>query len=426
MIIKHVKNIFYLFTSKGLSTLFAFIAQILLARLLTQEDYGTVSFYIILINLISSLLGFGLGNFWLRRFATEGYEARRWILSSLKGILVLSFLVIPIYFIVPIISIGTDTILISLSLLPLLLFQGLSSIVNASFQLTNKYTNLSYFMTIKNSLLFVSSLTLFIYEVSTFYIIYGLLSALLLIYSLVLLQKFNSSLRKYTGTKQNIPSVFELYRSSWPFAIQGTMYMLYYQVDIIIITVLLGTEYSGLYNASFTIISLVFAFSSIFFQIYLLPRTNVWIAESNRKMILFIRNKLSIIAFVFGGIIALVIYGFSDFIITLVYGAGFTESIAILNILIIAIPFRFMANSIEVLFTTEKAVIYKVFIQSVGAITNIALNFYLINEIGVLGAAISTVFTELIVLFSLFLFSIKVAELNEEGLKNGVVCYKKD
>ncbi|MGG3925073.1 oligosaccharide flippase family protein [Metabacillus fastidiosus] len=403
-----MKNLLYLFLSKALSSFFAFIAQILIARLLTQEDYGTISFYIILINIISSIIGFGLGNFWLWKFAIERNNVRRWIKATVNSILLLSIVSVPLYILIPYFTLGSYSLYISVTLLPLLLYQGFESVVIASFQMRNEYTKLSYYMMVKNSILLISSLILFIFEFQSFILSYGLLSVALLLYSLTIVGKLNKKLKVERFEKNAYSekiTIKKVFTSAWPFGAQGILYMLYYQVGIVIITILLGTTSTGFYNASFTIISFVFVFSSILFQIYLLPRSNIWIARKDFNKVTFLRNKVTFLFFLVGIFITIIFYYIGEFLITLLYGKAFLDSVLLFKVLILAIPFRFISDSLGVLFTSKKMMLYKVYVQGGGALVNIILNLIFINQVGVIGAALSTVLTEVIVVILLYLFS---------------------
>ncbi|MED4534437.1 oligosaccharide flippase family protein [Metabacillus fastidiosus] len=408
MVLKHLKNLLYLFLSKALSSFFAFIAQILIARLLTQEDYGTIAFYIILINIISSIIGFGLGNFWLWKFAIERNNVRRWIKATVNTILLLSIVSVPLYILIPYFTLGSYSLYISVTLLPLLLYQGFESVVIASFQMRNEYTKLSYYMMVKNSILLISSLILFIFEFQSFILSYGLLSVALLLYSLTIVGKLNKKLKVERFEKNAYSekiTIKKVFTSAWPFGAQGILYMLYYQVGIVIITILLGTTSTGFYNASFTIISFVFVFSSILFQIYLLPRSNIWIARKDFNKVTFLRNKVTFLFFLIGIFITVIFYYIGEFLITLLYGKAFLDSVLLFKVLILAIPFRFISDSLGVLFTSKKMMLYKVYVQGGGALVNIILNLIFISQVGVIGAALSTVLTEVIVVILLYLFS---------------------
>ncbi|MYL20104.1 oligosaccharide flippase family protein [Halobacillus litoralis] len=406
----HVFNLSYLFSTKIISTFFAFFAQILIARLLTTEDYGVISFYIILINICATLNGFGIGKFWMRRFTVEGNDAYRWIVPSVKSLLFLTIITLPIYLFIPFFSLGVSSFAISLTLLPLLLFQSIISMVVGKFQVKRDFKGLSFFEMIKNTIFMFSSFILFFLEFNAFIISYAVLATMVLVYSIYILTSFYHSIKKSTLYREFVkkPSIQEVLSTAWPYGIQGLLYMLYYQVDIILITLLLGATDTGFYNAAFTLISFIFIFPSLLFQVYLLPKSNSWIVHKNVIMTEFIRKNVSLYSLLIGIFIMIGFCLGSEYIIMLLYGNSFSESISILQILALSIPFRFVSNSLGVLYVTEKMVSLKVYIQGGGAIFNIMLNLVSIPFLGVMGAALSTVITEVIVVVLLYLYSNKV------------------
>ncbi|WP_188656117.1 oligosaccharide flippase family protein [Pontibacillus salipaludis] len=410
MLLKHLKNISFLFSSKLASTFFAFMAQVLSARMLAKEDYGLLSFYLILINILASIIGFGLGKFWLRRFAVEGKDANRWVIPSIWTILFLFIISLPIYFFIPYFSLGASSLIIGITLLPLMLFQSSSTLIIGKYQVDNNFKSLSFFEMMKNTAFLLSALTLFVLGFHIFLISYGLLALILLIFTIISIRSFykrNLNIKLETSSRPKIKTVLS---TAWPFGLQGVLYMLYYQVDIILITILLGAIPTGLYNASFSIISLIFIFPSMLFQVYLLPKSNTWIVKKDIAKVQFIRKKLSFIALLLGLLIAIVIYFLSEIIITLIYGVTFFDSVLILQVLLLSIPFRFASNSIGVLFVSEIMVSKKVYIQGGGALLNVCLNLLLIKQFGVLGAAVSTVLTEILVAILMYTYSAKITK----------------
>src|SRR5699024_7179337 len=108
---------------------------------------------------------------------------------------------------------------VSIMLLPLMIFQGLGSIVKATFQITNQYAKLSSYLMIKNSILMTSTLILFVFTFNYFIFLYGLFSLLALIYSIFVIYNFNNDL--FVGTQDSTqPKVISIFKFAWPFGAQ--------------------------------------------------------------------------------------------------------------------------------------------------------------------------------------------------------------
>ena len=88
----------------------------------------------------------------------------------------------------------------------------------------------------------------------------------------------------------------------------------------------------------------------------------------------------------------------------LLFGMEYLESVKVLSILILCIPVRFLATSIEIPLFTRGFMNNKTKIMGLVAMINLVLNFLLIPIYSIYGAAISTLISE-ILLLSLYSFS---------------------
>jgi O-antigen/teichoic acid export membrane protein len=96
----------------------------------------------------------------------------------------------------------------------------------------------------------------------------------------------------------------------------------------------------------------------------------------------------------------------SSWLISLLFGADYFDSIALLNILALSVPFIFIAYNSGAVLVTSHHLYRKVKYMGIVAILNVVLNVILIPEYGAEGAAISTVISNLL-LFSLYEFAIR-------------------
>lgn len=132
--------------------------------------------------------------------------------------------------------------------------------------------------------------------------------------------------------------------------------------------------------------------------VVMLPKITNMIAKGNKKAASkyldksFIFTMFCAFAFYFG------ILGISNVFIPIFYGKEFIDCVEILNLLVIAIMFISWANVIrtQILIPNKKDNIY-IISTILGAIINIILNLILIKRYGVIGAAIATVVSEIIV-----------------------------
>src|SRR3546814_1494139 len=88
-----------------------------------------------------------------------------------------------------------------------------------------------------------------------------------------------------------------------------------------------------------------------------------------------------------------------------------SSDLAILSILAIGIPIRFIATSVGSLLVSGRNMRNKSYIMGVVAVINLGSNALLIPVYGLYGAAISTIFCELILLIIYYAYSRKYINL---------------
>jgi O-antigen/teichoic acid export membrane protein len=87
----------------------------------------------------------------------------------------------------------------------------------------------------------------------------------------------------------------------------------------------------------------------------------------------------------------------SDILIEIIYGKRYLHSADILKLLVIAMPFLFLNNLTGVTLNSirkEKLAFYS---AAIATLFNLLLNILLLNLIGIVGAIVSTILTELLI-----------------------------
>lgn len=93
----------------------------------------------------------------------------------------------------------------------------------------------------------------------------------------------------------------------------------------------------------------------------------------------------------------LVIFFISDKLIIVLFGSHYEESIFILKLLVIIIPFRLITLSISAILLNDKYVKSRLIIEGSATLINVIMNFTLIPIWGVNGAILSVIVTEFII-----------------------------
>lgn len=383
----------------------------ILARHLGVQQFGVFSSALSIITILSLLSGFGISQSWLKHFGIEGWNALRWLKPSFSLIIISVVIVLLILFLW--IFFGphgnmTQHILLVMSFFAM--GQTVIELVSVKLQLEEKYPQLALWQLLPNLLrliiisimIFLFSKTLDALDVAYIYAFVAILFILAGLYQLKRM-KFFLKLKGHGKKVLNIikqPTIKEALSHSWAFGLGSIFAFIYLQSDIIMVKYISGDEQAGLYNVSFTIITAILIFPTVFYQKFLMPKVHRW-ANNNKNKFYNNYKKGNIFMLISGITVLILLYLLSTFLILTLFGQEYINSIKILKILALSLPFYFVAYNIGTTMTTNEHMKEKVKLMGLIAILNITLNLFFIPLYQANGAAITTVLSN-IVLFLLY------------------------
>lgn len=179
-----------------------------------------------------------------------------------------------------------------------------------------------------------------------------------------------------------------LLKKSWPLLLSGLMYVFYIKIDQIMVKEILGANLAGLYSVAINLSEVWYFIPNIiaasFFPAILLYKTKA-------KSIYYKRiTNLYSLLFWISIFIAVFITLFGSPIINYLYGESFLGADNILYIYIWSNVFFFFTTISSKWLVAEGFYLHSFYRNILGAIINVVLNFILLEKIGVIGAAIST------------------------------------
>lgn len=195
----------------------------------------------------------------------------------------------------------------------------------------------------------------------------------------------------------------QLLSQGYYFFIAGLLIMVYTQIDKIMLGQMKDGTTVGIYAAALTISSLWMFIPNALIES---ARPVIMTSKSQNESSYLMKYKQLFCSIIWIGIGAsIVISLFSKLIILLIYGDQFVESISVLVILIWSRIFSILGTTRAIWLTVEKLGKYQVGFVGIGALINIVLNLILIPKYGAIGAALATLFAEVISTFiALLLF----------------------
>jgi O-antigen/teichoic acid export membrane protein len=193
-----------------------------------------------------------------------------------------------------------------------------------------------------------------------------------------------------------------LLKECLPLALTSVIIILYFRIDVIMLSMMKGDDAVGIYSAAYRLCD-PFSLIPYALMMSLFPLMSGYFKTSEDNLI-----KTYTLAFRYLVIIALpVAIGtmfVADKVILLVYGAPFADSSTVLQILIWAVMFGMLQpvfSNILVAIDRQKLIMLS---TAFCAAVNIVLNFILIPVMSYNGAAVATVATTIVFLVSIFYF----------------------
>ena len=385
---------------------FAFVTQVILARLLGPADLGVFAAALATVTLLTPLAGFGVAQFWLKAFGAEGWGAIRWLKTSIRFVTISSVAAFALLIIWSFISPNDDESRFVLLILSFYMLGQVSvELVSAKFQLEEKYIYLSLWQLLPHflRLLLVFIMVYFVtdpiqvHTVAYLYTSVSIASVVAGLYALINMQSGNFSLKGHAQTtsayennsKEN-PSVTDVIAESWPFGLAGFFQLIYFQSGVILVKYIAGEDAAGLYNVAFTVVAAMYLLPGVIYQKFLLPKLHRW-SNHNRERFYQVYRQGNRVMLLLGTLIMIGLWATSNWMIPFLFGDDYADSVFLLNTLAISVPIMFIAFNAGATLVTQNHMRKKVQFMAVAAILNIMFNLIMIPIYGAIGAAVASV-----------------------------------
>lgn len=404
-----VKNTSVLFIATIIGYILGFFTTVYTAQYLGAEGFGVVSLALSLTAIFGIIIDLGLNTLTVREVARNKSLADKYISNTLLMKIILAILTFGLIILTTkIIGYSQQVNYVIYIITFSIIFGALTGVFNAVFQ---SYEKLEYqsIGTILNAVLMLVGVLIAVHlhlNILAFAFIYFISTMVVLAYSGIIYSW------KFVLPKINIDWSFwsPTIKESLPFAMTGIFTMIYYWIDSVILSVMVGNEVVGWYNAAYR---LVFIFASLYsvYMVSIFPVLSGFYKTSKKSIKIAYERSFKYMLIV-NLPIAIFITFLADKIILLIYGTGYIPSVIALQVLIWAVIFMFINTlSLNLLGSVNRQVVVAKIAAS-GAILNIILNLLLIPEFSYIGSSVATVATELLIL-PIFLYVLRKTEYIE-------------
>lgn len=407
---KSLANVLTLLIASAGGAAFAFLTQVILARQLEPSQYGLFAATLAIVMLVSSLATLGVPGFIVRVFGAEGSSGSRWLKQSFKLVAYgvgASLLVLVIWG-----GLGPhdrQAFWLLFLLLPVVVSQSFIELVTVKLQLQERFNVLATWQLFPNlirlaGLGFIIVLLDVSGSITNFGLVYTITACLISIIGFVSMRSFlvDGIKLNYQPATQPVfvdgdTSFATIIRYSSPFALSGIFYIVYFQSDVILLNYLSSSEVAGFYNVAFTVMVAIYLLPNIVYQKFLLPKLYRWVHHDHQQLFRIYR-KGSVLMGVTGIAVMVAMYALVPVVIPWLFGEAYIETIAILNILLLCIPVRFISSSMAAALVSVENLKRKVSAMGYTALVNVLLNLALIPFWHAYGAALATLISELLLL----------------------------
>lgn len=387
------KNMGFLFISQIVIYVIGFFITMYSARYLGAEGFGILSLALSITGIFGIVVDMGLGALMIRELARDNSFRDKYLSNVAMMRFFLSFLMFGLVMLT--VNLIGYSPLVKNVIYIISLYVIINAFVGVFTSVFQSYEKMDYLsvVTIINSFLMLFGIVIGIscrFDILYFASVYLISNALTLLFTMVLyFWKF-----PFPQFEINFDFWKPALKEALPYGLAGIFVTIYYSIDSVMLSFMVGNETVGWYNAAYKLVFVCLALYSVF-TVAFFPVMSRFYTNSKESLKYTYERSFKYLLII-SIPIALTVTLLASKIILIIYGPAYVNSIIALQILIWTIIFMFL-NGLSGLFLgsiNRQIVVTK--ITGLSVVLNVALNIVLIPNYSYLGASIATVFTELI------------------------------
>ncbi|WP_433390603.1 lipopolysaccharide biosynthesis protein [Micromonospora sp. KLBMP9576] len=396
-------------------TLAAFGTQILLARSLPQEAFGTFTAALAVVSLTAPLAVFGVPELWLQRFGREGERARRWVGPSLRLVAAGSALTVA-GILAWSLAEWSDPMAAGVRafLAAVVVAQAGLALVGSVQQLRGDYRGLSVLQVAPHLARVLVVLAVWAFGLSVLAAAagYAVIAVLTVVACVPVMRPFlrtgTAAGKRRDAVAESLPSgvgVGRVTGAASPFVLGNLFYLLGIYLGTVVAAEFLGPAEAAVLAVPMSVLTAVYLVPRVVYQQYFLARLHRW-SGTDRDAVLIAYRWGGLGMLTLGAILAALVALVGQPVLPLLLGPEYRESATVMALLALAIPFRFGGAAVASLLTSGGLLRRKVAYQGVGAAVFLVALAVATPLWGVMGTAAATVVAESI-LCALFWIAVR-------------------
>ncbi|BBL61305.1 flippase [Methanobrevibacter arboriphilus] len=412
------KNTSWLLISQIITSIFGFVWIVLLARYLGVSDFGIMNFAISFTSIMSIFIDLGINTYITRDLSRSPELSQKYIGNAIPLKIFLSILSFIATLVILLIM---DYNLLSIQVVLLFaiqtIFLSMGWLFNGVFQAFSKMKYQAIGIIINSSLILSGTLLLTYFNL-------GLIAVALsyMVGSIItLIYLYNNIKNKIVIPKIQIDLDFwkKSIKQAIPFGITGIFTTIYFMIDTVMISFMVGNTAVGIYSSAYKIITVFTTIYTVYTYVVFPLMSKLYKDSEDLLKISYEKSIKYLIMIMLPFAIGITIY--SEDIITLIYGKSYIFAGDVLKILIWNVLFIMINGASTSLLNSSNSEVAVTKINGLACLVNVVLNLFLIYYLSYIGASIATIITGVIIFILMTYIILKNKYKPDKSLIYGIV-----
>lgn len=197
-------------------------------------------------------------------------------------------------------------------------------------------------------------------------------------------------------------------REAWPFGLVAIFAGIYFWISSVMLSLIQGDKAVGWFNTAFRLVFSLAIIPNIYFSAAFPVMSQFYLSSKDSLRFLFERSTRYM--FILAVPIAIGTSILAPRAINLIFGAEYSNSVGVLQVLVWAVAIVFVTTGYIQLFASVNKQIIVTIMTGICAVVNVVLNLILIPKYSYIGASIATLATELTSIIIAIYFSSKIGQ----------------
>lgn len=391
-------NFLWLFTEHGIAVISGLLVTVVLARSLSVESYGALSACIAFVALFTPLFQVGLNGLLVKQFHLA--DSERQLMKSAWLIRFVSSIVFGIVAVLISFNLSAFSQHVFVILLLIVGQLGLSGALTEQWFHAKKSPRI--FSSIRGFTLLVFALvkcTIVYYSDNILYLALAYCFENLTL-GIASWLAFNRKCKGPSGpvSIEHIKSL--LRKGSW-LILSSFAAIIYLKIDQVMIASMLGESETGIYAVAAKIAEVAYFLPTI--AVAVLFPSLIEAEQQDRSAYFDASQSIFGALFFMGLMVCICCVMLSGWLLPVLFGEAYLQAVPVLNIYIWSSIIVFMRALVSRIIIIDNLLPFSLVSHGVGAALNVILNLWLIEEIGIIGAAYATVLSYIGGAFLIFL-----------------------